>query len=73
VRALFPYGGIVEDPATGAGAAAYACYLRSLGVLRGPMQLQILPGEDMGQPCLLRVSMEATGPAVVMGTAIPVV
>lgn len=72
VRALFPYGGIVEDPATGAGAAAYACYLRSLGVLRGPMQLQILQGEDMGQPCLLGVSMEATGPAVVKGTAIPV-
>lgn len=70
VRALFPYGGVVEDPATGAGAAAYACYLRSLGVLRGPTQLQILQGEDLGQPCLLHVSIDATGPAVVTGTAV---
>ena len=51
VRALFPYGGVVEDPATDAGAAAYACYLRSMGVLRGPMQLRILQGKDMGQLC----------------------
>ena len=70
VRALFPYGGVREDPATGAGAAAYACYLRSLGVLRGPAQLQILQGEDMGQPCLLRVWIDVTGPAVVTGTAV---
>lgn len=72
VRALFPYGGVVEDPATGAGAAAYACYLRSLGVLRGPTQLQIRQGEDMGQPCLLHVSIDADGPAVVTGTAVSV-
>jgi PhzF family phenazine biosynthesis protein len=72
VRALFPYGGVVEDPATGAGAAAYACYLRSLGVLRGPMQLRILQGEDMGQLCLLHVAIGGAGPAVVTGTAVPV-
>lgn len=33
-RNPFPWGGVVEDPATGAAAAAFAGYLRSQGELR---------------------------------------
>lgn len=34
-RNLFPIGGVVEDPATGAPAAALGGYLREMGAARG--------------------------------------
>ena len=35
-RDPFPPGGVVEDPATGAAAAAFAGYLRALGLIDPP-------------------------------------
>lgn len=47
VRNAFASGGVLEDPATGAAAAAFAGYLRDLG---WPHQnrISITQGEDMG-------------------------
>lgn len=52
VRNPFPLGGVYEDPATGAAAAALAGYLRDLG---WPHEgsIRIRQGEDMGVPCCL--------------------
>jgi PhzF family phenazine biosynthesis protein len=72
VRAPFPYGGVVEDPATGAGAAAYGAYLRALGVLPEGGRFRISQGVDMGRPCVLDVDVPPTGPVLVTGTAIPI-
>ncbi|MGC2776003.1 MAG: PhzF family phenazine biosynthesis protein [Bradyrhizobium sp.] len=59
-RNPFPFGGVYEDPATGAAAAALAGHLRDLAwPAQGP--LLIRQGEDMGVPCCLRVDL--TGPA----------
>lgn len=52
VRNPFPAGGIYEDPATGAAAAALAGYLRDLGWLRAG-EIEILQGWDMGMPSRL--------------------
>lgn len=56
VRNPFPLGGVYEDPATGAAAAALAGYLRDLG---WPHEGSILirQGEDMGIPCLLHAEI----------------
>jgi PhzF family phenazine biosynthesis protein len=51
-RNPFPTGGVVEDPATGAAAAALAGYLRDIG-WPGPERFEILQGEDMGSPSRL--------------------
>ena len=47
VRNPFPIGGVYEDPATGAAAAALAGYLRNLGWPHGGA-IEIVQGEDMG-------------------------
>lgn len=52
VRNAFAYGGLVEDPATGAAAAALAGYLRTLGYPPG-QEIVVNQGEDMGVPCRL--------------------
>ena len=70
VRNAFASGGVVEDPATGAAAAAFAGYLRDLGWPHGGA-IEIVQGEDMG----MRSRIHATIPAAagssirVMGTA----
>jgi PhzF family phenazine biosynthesis protein len=46
-RNPFPIGGVYEDPATGAAAAALAGYLRDLGWPHGGA-IEIVQGEDMG-------------------------
>jgi PhzF family phenazine biosynthesis protein len=46
-RNPFPIGGVYEDPATGAAAAALAGYLRDLGWPHGEA-IDIVQGEDMG-------------------------
>ena len=58
-RNPFPPGGVYEDPATGAAAAAFAGYLRDIGwhVAR---ELEILQGEDMGVPSRLIVVFDDT-------------
>lgn len=54
-RNAFASGGVYEDPATGAAAAALAGYLRDIG-WNGPTSFTILQGEDMGVPSRLIVS-----------------
>src|SRR5882757_6574138 len=46
-RNPFPIGGVYEDPATGAAAAALAGYLRDIGWPHGGA-IEIIQGEDMG-------------------------
>jgi len=53
-RNLFPTGGVYEDPATGAAAAALAGYLRDIE-WQGENRFEILQGEDMGSPSRLVV------------------
>jgi PhzF family phenazine biosynthesis protein len=72
VRAPFPYGGVVEDPATGAGAAAYAAYLRDTGRIAAPAELTIRQGVDMGRPSTIYAALDATGPVRITGHAVPI-
>jgi PhzF family phenazine biosynthesis protein len=53
-RNPFPTGGVYEDPATGAAAAALAGYLRDID-WKGGNSFEILQGEDMGSPSRLFV------------------
>lgn len=53
-RNAFASGGVYEDPATGAAAAALAGYLRDTG-WQGKSTFTILQGEDMGVPSRLMV------------------
>ena len=70
VRNPFPPGGVVEDPATGAAAAAFGGYLRSLGLAPVPSRLTLLQGADMGRPCRLLVDLvEGEAGVSVTGTA----
>lgn len=69
VRDPFPVGGVVEDPATGAAAAAFGAYLRELG--DPATELTLHQGEDMGSPGLLRVELREGDPRVrVSGAAV---
>jgi PhzF family phenazine biosynthesis protein len=71
-RNPFPPGGVVEDPATGAAAAALGGYLRDLGLVTPPAVVTVHQGEDMGRPSLLTVSVPAQpGSGIdVTGTAV---
>lgn len=71
-RNAFPVGGVVEDPATGAAAAAFGAYLRAGGHLHPPADITILQGEDMGRPSQLDVHVPASGGIAVTGTAVPI-
>lgn len=71
-RDPFPVGGIVEDPATGSGAAAFGGYLRDAKLVDAPASIVILQGESLGRPSRLEVHMPATGGIVVAGTATPI-
>jgi PhzF family phenazine biosynthesis protein len=55
-RNPFPIGGVYEDPATGAAAAALAGYLRDLGWPHGGA-IEIVQGEDMGVPSRLHAQI----------------
>lgn len=52
-RNPFAVGGVYEDPATGAAAAALAGYLRDINWPHGGC-IDIVQGEDMGMKSLLR-------------------
>ncbi|QFZ16551.1 PhzF family phenazine biosynthesis protein [Saccharothrix syringae] len=70
-RDPFPVGGVVEDPATGAAAAAFGGYLRTLGELPPSGELTIHQGVDMGRPSTLEVRAPADDPRVsVTGAAV---
>jgi PhzF family phenazine biosynthesis protein len=58
-RNAFASGGVYEDPATGAAAAALAGYLRDIG-WQGNSEFTIHQGEDMGMPSLLYVKYGPT-------------
>ena len=57
-RNAFASGGVYEDPATGAAAAALAGFLRDIG-WQGKQTFTILQGEDMGAPSRLLVQYSA--------------
>lgn len=71
-RDPFPVGGVVEDPATGAAAAALGGYLRDAGIVEAPASLLIRQGEAMGRPSRLHVDIPAAGGIVVRGAAVPI-
>ena len=58
-RDPFPPGGVVEDPATGAAAAAFGGYLYGTGLVAVPARVTILQGEDLGRPSRLLVDVDA--------------
>ena len=70
-RNPFPVGGVVEDPATGAAAAALGGYLRDAGIIEAPAEFRIRQGEAMGRPSLLTVTVPPAGGITVTGTAVP--
>lgn len=57
-RNPFASGGVYEDPATGASAAAFAGYLRDIGWPHGGA-IDILQGDDMDVPSRLRAEIPA--------------
>lgn len=73
-RNPFPPGGVYEDPATGAAAAAFGGYLRELELVPTPATVTIYQGDDMGRPAELTVriptepgtGIDVTGTAVAM-------
>jgi PhzF family phenazine biosynthesis protein len=70
-RDPFPVGGVVEDPATGAAAAAFGAYLREIGAVTPPARVRVLQGEDMGRPSELLVDIDADRQEIsVTGTAV---
>jgi PhzF family phenazine biosynthesis protein len=72
-RDPFPPGGAVEDPATGAAAAAFTGYLRALGHLDDGAVITIHQGVDMGRPSLLTCTASPGDTRVkVSGTAVPI-
>ncbi|WP_460352321.1 PhzF family phenazine biosynthesis protein [Actinoallomurus acanthiterrae] len=73
-RDPFPPGGVFEDPATGAAAAAFGAYLRSLELVAPPARVTIHQGEDMGRPSRLLVDITPGADAGirVSGTAAPI-
>jgi PhzF family phenazine biosynthesis protein len=69
-RNPFPVGGVIEDPATGAAAAAFGGYLRALGLVETPATIDIRQGDDMGRPSRLRVGIGPEGGIRVSGQAV---
>jgi PhzF family phenazine biosynthesis protein len=74
VRDPFPVGGVVEDPATGAAAAAFGAYARQLGLVPEESALVLHQGADLGRPGELHVTLHAGDARVRVsgtGTRIP--
>jgi PhzF family phenazine biosynthesis protein len=72
-RDPFPVGGVVEDPATGAAAAALGAYLRARGEIVAPASFEIVQGVEIGRPSHLTVSIVPDDDGVrVSGTAVPI-
>jgi PhzF family phenazine biosynthesis protein len=72
-RNPFPVGGVYEDPATGAAAAAIGAYLRALRLVEPPARVTVLQGEDMGRPSRILVGVPGgDGPITVSGHAVPI-
>lgn len=72
-RNPFPVGGVVEDPATGAAAAALGGYLLAIGAVREPRHLVVHQGDDMGRPSRIRLTVDPADRRMrVAGTAVPI-
>ncbi|GAA1055871.1 oxidoreductase [Agromyces luteolus] len=71
-RNIFPVGAILEDPATGAAAAAVGGYLRELGAVVPPARVVISQGRHVGRPSELVVDVPPAGGIVVSGPAVPI-
>ena len=71
-RNPFPVGGVVEDPATGAAAAALAGYLRDAGLISSPISFEIRQGEKMGRPSLLKITVPAAGGIIITGSVVEI-
>jgi PhzF family phenazine biosynthesis protein len=70
VRDPFPVGGVYEDPATGAAAAALGGYLRERGATG---VLHLSQGDDMGRPGRITVTLVPGEAGVrVTGAAVPI-
>lgn len=70
-RNPFPVGGVVEDPATGAAAAAFGGYLRDAGLLVStPKRIVIKQGQEVGRPSRIVVDIPSAGGIVVTGAAV---
>jgi PhzF family phenazine biosynthesis protein len=70
-RNPFPVGGVVEDPATGAAAAALGAYLREIGRVPQRSAFTIIQGEDMGRCSELLLEVAPEDPrSTVTGTAV---
>ncbi len=67
-RDPFPWGGVVEDPATGAAAAAFAGYLRSIARADAGDSFVVTQGVEMGRPSRIEVEL-VDDAALVSGTA----
>lgn len=68
MRMFAPLDGVPEDPATGSASAALGALLCDA---RGPVDLTIRQGEDMGRPSLISVHAEP-GAVTVSGRAVRV-
>lgn len=70
-RNAFASGGVLEDPATGAAAAALAGMLRDTGILTEG-EITILQGSDMGRPSRLtvRYGKDIGAPVFVSGESV---
>jgi PhzF family phenazine biosynthesis protein len=73
VRNAFASGGVLEDPATGAAAAAFAGCLRDNGLLTAG-DVDVVQGEDMGSRSRLKAqfSQEPGSSVRVSGTVRPI-
>jgi PhzF family phenazine biosynthesis protein len=70
-RNPFAVAGIVEDPATGAAAAAFGNYLRDTGNVTAPATVTVHQGVDMGRPSLLTITIDSERPEIrVSGRAV---
>jgi PhzF family phenazine biosynthesis protein len=72
-RNPFAGSGVVEDPATGAAAAAFGGYLRELGKIGHTARFTIRQGAEIGRPSLIEVSVIEGEPGVrIRGFARPI-
>lgn len=69
-RNPFPVGGVVEDPATGAAAAAFGYYLHALGKVPASRTITIIQGGDMGRRSVIEVDVDEGPRVAVRGTAV---
>ena len=63
-RNAFAGSGVVEDPATGAAAAAFGGYLRDLGKIGGHASFVISQGAEIGRPSSIEVSVVKGEPGI---------